>query len=191
MFLLSPVPVFPSDPSLIPLIYSYHSYPVVSSFCISFYTKSVLPLRSPSSTQTLHSPLSTPNLHSSLNSESALPWFPLLSEPLVFKPRVSFDTKQSDHFILLCIFCILLRVLTLTWTPSQTSVQLPSDPLSDLRPTRVSDNYSKMIGHTHILYKWVQHISWSQVLPITPSDYLLTNSDLTPSLFQPHSRSDS
>jgi len=64
-----------------------------------------------------------------------------------------------------------IRILTLSYfqlTSNQTSLlQTSVQPLSDFHPTLVSDNHSEIIGHTHTLYKWAQHIRWSQVLPIT------------------------
>jgi len=58
-------------------------------------------------------------------------------------------------------------------------------PLSDFHSTLVSNNCSKIIGHTCISYKWAQHISWSQALfhyplPIIPLPQLWSDSEPVP-----------
>ena len=103
-------------------------------------------------------PPSSPNICSSLNSESVLPWSPLLSEPPVFKTLVSFNTNQSDYWVLLhtLLYMTNLCLQTSLQSPSSdlypTSVQLPSDS-SLLWPLQNYRTYLHIIqvGATHKL----------------------------------------
>ena len=121
---------------------------------------------------------------SSIILQYLLPLQPLVSKPLIFKPCISFDTRQSDYHILLCYLSSIaytLNSLSLDSSPN-SSVQ----PLSNSHPTPVSNSHPKIIGHTYILYEWVQHISWSQVLYVTlfwlPVNQLWSDSEPVPVL---------
>jgi len=100
------------------------------------------------------------------------PWFPtfLYLNPLYLSIQpnliISFTTyyfvfriSYFIYFIYLSIAHSLASTRSLLWT----SVR----PLSNFCPTPVSDLRPEIIGQTHISYEWVQHISWSQVLPVT------------------------
>ena len=97
-----------------------------------------------------------------LNSESVLPWSPIVSKPPVFKPCIFFDTPQYDYCIILCLFVLLCifhiyfittlisnSYLTSLWPLSDLclkSVWLPSD--SSLQ--QPFQNY-----RTYLLNVWV------------------------------------
>ena len=107
----------------------------------------------------------------------ALP--PWLQTPPVFKPAVSIDTNQSDYCVslhLLSCLCILVRFfVSCLHSVSPLRLILCLQTSARLRfPTS-----SEIIGHTRWSYEWVQHISWSQVLPVTSSAYSV-NSTPTP-----------
>jgi len=120
-----------------------------------------------------------------------------LSKPPVYKLCIFFDTTQSDY----CIFSLsIVLYFFCSPTPSclyPTSVLPLSNfclmsvqPLSNLCltsvwpcPTPVSNNYSESIGYTYVLYKEVQHISWSQVqscypLPLSINSVLIQTQNL-------------
>ena len=94
----------------------------------------------------------TPYLLLLPNSDTRSCSAPWLRTPPVFKPAVSIDTTQSDYCVSSAFNCISFP---------------PTNSLSpDFCPTPVSDllrNYRTY----RWLYEWAQHISWSQVLPVT------------------------
>jgi len=76
---------------------------------------------------------------------------------------------QPNLIIVLSAFLhsIVFAYIWLILHPFRLLSNLTSDLLSDLCLTLVSNNTPKIIGHTCISYTWVQHIIWSQVLPVT------------------------
>ena len=212
--LLSPVPSFTSDPFPTPLIYlipysdsfltSYlPSNSVIFLIFISplfcFCSSLLIPFR-----PTLHVFHATINHVVPFSSCSRIMcWLNLMSlrlllhlscdiyscsalylrTLLVYKPVVPVDTNQCDYFVSFIALFVISSYLA--HTPRihlrlilclRTSTQLRF-------PTS-----SEVIGHTCWSYEWVQHISWSQVLPVTLFRIPLTNSDLTPNLFRSHPR---
>ena len=128
----SSLPLQPfSDTSDLLCSFPILSFPPFVFPLFQIHSPLTLPLIHPNSVL----PLSSLNLCFSLNSKSILPWSPLLSEPLVFKPCVSFDTNQSDY----CIICIIALFAVFSSYPlflsdsALTFVQ----PLSDLCLTSV------------------------------------------------------
>ena len=121
--------------------FPYHSYSVVSSFVFPLL-QICSPLHSPSSTWTL-SPLSFPNICSTPNSESALPWSPLLSEPLYLNLCI---LRYKPIWLL----CFLLCLIVFTSYPLFYCIILSISCLplvSNLCLTLVSNNCPKIIGH--------------------------------------------